>query len=137
VNVRWILIVLFVVVFGASTVYAFLKKMADIGLSAVLRSWRERPRLAAVVGAELALLLGVSAGYTSTAGWAAVSWYIAGLLCAGLIILTIKVGSKSAQISKPSAPAQIKYRRPWPPPDPGPPLGPSGAAAAEPPNTAP
>jgi hypothetical protein len=117
-KVRVILIVLFLVAFGASSIYAFLKKMADVGLLAVFLSWRERPRRAIIVGVEFALVLGASAGYTYTARWAAVAWFIAGLFFAGMMILTIKLGSKSAQQGKPSSPAEIKTRRPWLPPQP-------------------
>ena len=117
-KIHGILLVLFLVAFGASSIYAFIKKMTDAGLLAVLVSWRERPRRAIIVGVEFALVLGASAGYTYSATWAAVAWYIAGLFFAGVMILTIKLGSKSAQQDKAPSPTQIETRRPWLPPEP-------------------
>jgi hypothetical protein len=114
------LIILFLVAFGASSIYAFLKKMADVGLLAVFQSWRERPLRAITVGVEFALVIGAAAGYTYTARWAAVVWYIAGLFFAGMMLLTIKLGSKSDHRSITALSAEVKNRRPWPPPQPDP-----------------
>jgi len=107
---------IFIVVFGASTVYAFVHKMAEVGLTGVLESWRAQPRKAVLVGFEFAALMLVAWAFAVSTRWVAVAWYVVGVLVASVMLNSI--GRKSGQTlsNDPTQPqAEIKYRRPWPP----------------------
>lgn len=121
--------VIFVVVFGAATIYAFSRKMTEVGVSGVFESWRERPGKAIIVGVEFVALMLVAWRFAVSTRWAAVAWYVAGIIVAGIMVNTIsrKPGrvppsEPSRQPGEPSEPpGEIKYRRPWPPPQAEPP----------------
>src|SRR5487761_297697 len=68
-------------------VEGFLFKLHDAGVLAALERWRERPRAMVIVVTGLALLLTAAGLFTTTSGWAAVAWYVAGLIVAALVLL--------------------------------------------------
>jgi hypothetical protein len=137
--------VIFVVVFGAVSIYAFAHKMTEVGLTATFESWRARPRKAVLVGLEFVALMLVAWAFAVSTRWAAVAWYVVGLLVASVMLHSI--GRKSEQTPQ-SAPAQAaaetRIRRPWPPAQTEPPVhleasqppdaeSPDSAASATPP----
>lgn len=107
---------IFVVVFGAVSIYAFSRKMTDVGLSGVFQAWREQPRKAILVGVEFVALMLVAWAFSVSTRWAAVAWYIAGIVVAGIMLHTI--GGKPGQVQQGESsqpPVEPKTRRPWPP----------------------
>jgi hypothetical protein len=109
-------VAVFVILYGASTIYAFRKKMREAGITGALEAWQERPRLAIIVGVEFALVLGAAAGVTFSARWAVVWWTVAGLFFAYVTLHTIALADKRAKAAEQAqAPAEKTFRRPWPP----------------------
>jgi hypothetical protein len=112
--------VIFIIVFAAATIYAFAQKMTDVGVSGVFESWREQPRKALLAGIEFVALMLVAWRFAVSTRWVAVAWYIAGIIVASIMLNSIGGKPRRAPANEPpqppQPPAEIKYRRPWPPP---------------------
>jgi hypothetical protein len=116
VGVRGSLVAVFVILYGASAIYAFRQKMRETGITGALEAWQQRPRLAIIVGIEFALVLVAAAGVTFSARWAVVWWTVAGLFFAYVTVHTIALANKQAKAAeKKQAPAEKTFRRPWRP----------------------
>lgn len=69
-------------------VEGFLFKLHDAGVLDAFQRWRERPRAVVIAVIEMALLLTAAGLFITTSGWAAVAWYVAGLIVAALLLLS-------------------------------------------------
>jgi hypothetical protein len=109
-------VAVFVILYGASTIYAFRRKMRETGITGALEAWQQDPRLAITVGIEFALVLVAAAGVTFSARWAVVWWTVAGWLFAYVTLHTIARANKKAKAAEQAqAPAKNTFRRPWRP----------------------
>jgi hypothetical protein len=116
VGVRGSIVAVFVILYGASTIYAFRQKMRETGITGALEAWQERPRLALTVAIEFALVLVAAAGATYSARWTVVWWSVAGLFFAYLTLRTIALANKQAKAAEEAkAPTEKTFRRPWQP----------------------
>lgn len=69
-------------------VEGFRFKLHDAGVLDALERWRERPGAVVITVVEIALLLTAAGLFSTTSGWAAVGWYVAGLVVAALLLWT-------------------------------------------------
>lgn len=76
---------LFVLAIGIG---GFLFKLHGASVLDALEQWRRHPRAVVAAVIEIAVLLAVAGVFTTTSGWAAVGWYVAGLAVAASLLLT-------------------------------------------------
>ena len=80
----------------------FIAKLDDTGVLALFRSPARRPQLV-LVGIQLALVLLAAALISISSGWAAVAWKAAGILFAGVMILSVRTITRNlARQAKPA-----------------------------------